>query len=144
MNQEYVRLETEEDKRFYQPPARLTEDVTPEMGRFLTLLRERSADYRPVSGWKVGADDLRGAAQVLAEAAKEAFGALLSLDDEDPTHLDAFVNTYLIAPELRPLFDGARVREGLTDKEYDQFAKLLQQATIPAEESLYLLRANRL
>lgn len=137
MRADYVRLETDEEKVYYQPPARVTEEVNPEVGRFLALLRERSAPFRPLTGWKVGREDLRAAADVFAAAAREVFRVRLSVEDEDPTHVDAFVNTYLLADELRPLFDGARVKEKLADREYERFAKMLRETAMPAEESLY-------
>jgi tetratricopeptide (TPR) repeat protein len=130
-------LESEEEKAFYNPPAPLTEELPADVRRFAELLRERSAILRPVAGWSVAASDLREAAEIFAAAAHEVFGVRLSVDDEDPTHFDAFLNRYLIAEELRPLFDGAQVREDFSDADYERFAQLIGKTPIPAEESVY-------
>ncbi|MBL0385921.1 tetratricopeptide repeat protein [Tumebacillus sp. ITR2] len=100
-------------------------------------LREASAEFRTVGGWKVSTADVQRAAERLVEVVREVFGAPLSLDDEDGTHFDAFLNSHVIAEDLRALFDGARVREGLKDAEYEGFARRIAANSIPAEESLY-------
>jgi len=121
----------------YSLPARLAEQVLPDVASLLEELRELSAKFRPVGGWKTDESSLREAADVFARTASSRFGASLSLDDEDPTHLDAFLNTYLIMPELRPLFRGADVIEGLREAEYETYAQFLGDSEIPGEESLY-------
>ncbi|KEO84694.1 hypothetical protein [Tumebacillus flagellatus] len=134
---DYVRLESEQDKLFYETPPLRAEGWPEGVRIFLEKLREASAAFRSVGGWSVEAEDLRRAADVLAAIAHEVFQAPLSLDDEDATHLDVFLNAHVIAENLRPLFDGARVREGLGDAEYERFANLIAETDIPAEESLY-------
>jgi len=133
----YVRVETEQDKGFYEVGVPLMREVGGKLGGFLTSLKNASAAFRPVAGWRVEVEALAEAAAVFARTAYEVFAVRLSLEDEDPLHLDTFINLHLIPEAVRPLFDGGRIRDGLTDAEYEAFAEQLGAMQIPAEESLY-------
>lgn len=134
---DYVRIETEQDKQYYRTPPLLAAGEPENLQAFLARLQEESAAFRSVGGWSVFTSDLQQAAERFAVAARKEFGVALSLDDEDATHLDAFLNQHVIAPELRPLFDGAKVREQLPDAEYERYAKRIEANQIPALEALY-------
>jgi tetratricopeptide (TPR) repeat protein len=134
---DYVRLESDQDKQYYQTPPLKTDNFSEPVRQFLAKLREESAAFHTVGGWAVSTPELQRAAEVFARAAREVFDAPLSLEDEDAMHLDVFLNRHLIAEEVRPLFDGAKVREGLSDAEYQRFAESIEATRIPAEEALY-------
>ncbi|PWK13463.1 tetratricopeptide repeat protein [Tumebacillus permanentifrigoris] len=134
---DYVRLESEQDKQFYSTPPLQAEGWSEQVTLFLDKLREESAAFHTVGGWAVSTPELQRAAEIFARVVREVFDAPLSLEDEDALHLDVFLNWHLIAEEVRPLFDGARVREGLSDAQYQEFAERISAISIPAEEALY-------
>lgn len=133
----YVRVESEQEKAFYQLPAGVTRELPAKTLKLVEKLEARMARFKPITGWLLGEEELKEAAGVFAEAAREVYGARLSVEDEDPLHLDVFLNRHVIAPEIRELFDGARVKEGLTDADYERFAELINVAAIPDSEALY-------
>lgn len=142
LGDEYVRLETEQDKSFYELPKGLLTDPPDQLQRLFDRLQGEMATFKPLTGWLVGEEDLARAAEVFAGAAREVFAVRLSLEDADPTHLDVFLNKHVIASEIRPLFDGALIREGLTDADYDRLARKIEAAPIPATEAFcYFLGA---
>jgi FimV-like protein len=104
---------------------------------FLERMRERAVGFRGVEGWSVAEADVKAAALVFAEVAREVFGVTLSLEDEDPLQLDGFLNRYVIAPELRPFFEGAQIQTGLSEADYARYVQICEQGTIPEEEALY-------
>jgi len=133
----YVRMETEQDKEFYNLPRPLTSELPQDLQRLVDRLQEQMATFKPLTGWLTGADDLARAADVLAQVAHEVFKVRLSVEDEDPTHFDAFLNRFVIAADVRPLFDGARVRENYSDAEYEAFAAKIEGSSLPDREALY-------
>lgn len=137
MSQTYTRLETDEMKAYYTPSVQLTDQVEMKVEEFLARLVEESAEFRGLTGWAVEEEKLAEAAGVFARVASEHFQAALSVEDEDPLHLDAFLNQSLIAPELRSFFDGAKVKEGLSSADYEQMMMFIEGTAIPREESLY-------
>ncbi|MGB8954733.1 MAG: tetratricopeptide repeat protein [Tumebacillaceae bacterium] len=137
MSHTYTRLETDEMKAYYTPSVPLTDEVEMKVEEFLARLLEESKAFRGLTGWAVEAERLAQAAGVFARVASEHFKVTLSLDDEDPLHLDAFLNQHLIAPELRSFFDGPKVKEGLPASDYEQLMMFIEGTAIPREESLY-------
>ncbi|HEU4962375.1 MAG TPA: tetratricopeptide repeat protein [Bacilli bacterium] len=133
----YVRVESEQVKEFYQPPVPLTAELPTKTRKLIEQLEAVREKFQPLTGWRIEAEALQQAAEVFAQAAHEVYGARLSVEDEDPTHLDAFLNRHLIAPDVRELFDGAQVKEGLQDADYERFAELINENRMPDSEALY-------
>jgi tetratricopeptide (TPR) repeat protein len=133
----YVRQEDDTTKVFYKVYAELMPETPPDIARFVDILAERTALAKQGKQYPVDAASIAKAADGFVVAAREAFSVELSVDRDDAAQLDRLANAHLIDERLRPYFEGATLKEDLSEEEAKTYVELAEKLQVPDEPLLY-------